>query len=102
VEHRADRAERLGQDRGGAAVQEPVRLAVPLDRHPRDHPVRGGLEHVDAHAVAQFAGGEQLVEVHARTGEPVADLGGKLGHLRRLHSCPARRRARGEASLGPR
>ena len=43
VQHRGDRPQGLGEHARRAAVQQPVRLGVALDRHRRDAPVGGGL-----------------------------------------------------------
>ncbi len=46
----ADRAERLGQDAGGAAVQQAVGLGVALNRHGADDALGRRLGDSDAHA----------------------------------------------------
>jgi len=43
VQHRADRAEGLGEHGGRAAVQQTVRLGVALDRHGADDTLGGRL-----------------------------------------------------------
>lgn len=65
VEHGADGPEGLGEDGGGAAVQETVGLGVALDGHGADDAVGGGLDDGHAHALAEVAGGEEGGQVDA-------------------------------------
>src|SRR3712207_7405762 len=48
VERGDGRPERLRERHGRTAVQEAVRLTVPLHRHRRDHPLRRRLDEHDA------------------------------------------------------
>ncbi len=46
----------LGERGGGAAVEDPGRLGVPLDGHGDDGPGGGVLEHLHAHRLHEGAG----------------------------------------------
>jgi hypothetical protein len=55
VQVRGDGTEGLREHAGGASVEQPERLAVPVDRHGRDHPVGTCLCHPDTEPVVQQA-----------------------------------------------
>src|SRR2546430_607857 len=67
-----DRAERLRQYARGAAVQQPVRLGVSVDRHRSDDALGRGLDDRDAQPLGQRSGSPAEDLLHA--GDPTATV----------------------------